>query len=99
VPTNAARQHLRAILEFDLASVPVPSWDALEALAPPISARDSLMLVQMGGTRGDRQPRVPLTLHLDANGQVKGDTTLLLGTRRLRVQLERIDTLSATPLF
>ncbi len=100
-PANDARRTLSTILEFKLSSAPEQSWDALEPLIPPTSARDSAALARMRSmfSRADRQPRVPLTLHLDAHGPVQGDTTLNLGTHSLRVKLERMDTLSVTRPF
>jgi hypothetical protein len=45
-------------------------------------------------SRGEKQPEIPLTIRLDERGEVRGDTTLVVGSTTLRVSLQRIDTLS-----
>ena len=93
-PGNAARGTLAGMLEFQLGAAPETLWDELEALAPPWSAVDSAMRARFNIPRSRSQPRVPLTIRLDASGGVRADTTLDAGGRRVRVRLERVDTLS-----
>lgn len=45
------------------------------------------------------EPPIPLTVRLDGRGEVRADTTLLAGGRRVRVRLERVDTLAVTNPF
>jgi hypothetical protein len=94
LPGNDARRALAGELEFALAAAPEELWPALDALVPPTSATDSAFLARVGraAPRGERQPRVPITVRLDAAGGVRADTTVLAAGRPLRVLLERVDT-------
>jgi hypothetical protein len=93
-PGNDARGELQGILEFQLAATPERLWNDLELLVPPRSARDSAMAARMNFQlpRNQQQPRIPLTVRLDARGGVRADTSLMKGDRLFRVVLERIDT-------
>jgi hypothetical protein len=96
LPGNDARRALAGVLEFTLAAAPKALWPALEAVVPPTTARDSAFYARLGRTspRGERQPRLPITVRLDARGAARADTTLAAGGRTLRVRLERTDTLA-----
>jgi hypothetical protein len=96
LPGNAARQSLAGMLEFTLAAAPEVLWPALEPLVPPTSAADSALRARLRYVpeRGQRQPRVPVTVRLKASGEVRADTTVLAGGRPVRLILERTDTLS-----
>jgi hypothetical protein len=100
-PGNDGRRELRGALEFRLASAPRSLWDQLEPFVPAMSPTDSALLARMGHAfpRGERQPRLPLTLRLDPGGGVRADTSLTSGGRTLRVSLERVDTVSVTERF
>lgn len=93
---NESRPVLSAVLEFVLAAAPEKLWTDLEAFVPPMSAIDSALLARLNRPlqRSQKQPRIPLALRLDARGGIRGDTTLSLGARALRVVVERVDTLS-----
>jgi hypothetical protein len=99
-PGNDARWAFAGTLEFVLRAAPEQLWDDLEAFVPPPTAEDSFLLMMsirigMAPTvRGDRQPRLPLTLRIDEKGMVRADTNLTKDGRRLRVSLERVDTVS-----
>ena len=66
-----------------------------------ISTPDSAMLASMGRilARRDKQPRLALTLRIDARGDIRADTTFVRDGHRLRVQLVRIDTTTSRRLF
>lgn len=96
-PGNDARRELSTILEFTLAAAPDKLWNDLEPFVPRQSASDSALFARVTGRpmlRGQKQPQIPLTVRLDARGGIRADTTLVVGTRALRVVLERVDTLS-----
>ena len=101
LPGNAARHVLPGMLEFPLAAAPETLWPALESLVPPTSAADSAFFAGVRFTleRSQRQPRVPLTVHVEAGGAVRADTTMRAGGRLVRVRLERLDTLSVRRPF
>lgn len=69
---------------------------ALGPTVPPPTAFEREMLARAGyvARRADRQPQLPLTLRLDAQGGVHADTTLAAGGQSVRVRLERVDTLA-----
>ncbi len=69
---------------------------ALDYFVEPLRAIDSTMLARMNvvPTRGEQEPRLPLTLHVGATWIVRGDTTYFVGRQQLRVLLECVDTLS-----
>lgn len=97
LPGNDGRHALDGVLEFNLGAAPGSLWSALEAFVPPMSARDSVFFARAGRVppRAERQPRLPITLRLDARGGVRVDTSFAFtGGRVLRVQLERLDTRS-----
>jgi hypothetical protein len=98
---NDARRDLATVLEFNLAAAPERVWNDLEAFVPPMSALDSAFFARLNRPlpRGQRQPRLPLTLHLDASGRIAGDTLLLQGPRAIRVIVTRLDTLSVKRPF
>ncbi len=103
-PTTAGNDTVRVLrgqLEFILGAAPEGAWPALEPFAPALSAPDSVMLARMGRTlaRRDKQPRLALTLQLDASGAVRADTTFVREGHRLRVRLVRIDTIASRRLF
>jgi hypothetical protein len=93
---NDTRRVLSAVLEFTLAATPERLWNDLEAFIPPSSAIDSAFAARLNRPipRAQKQPRIPLTIRLDARRGIRGDTTLLVGARALRVAIERVDTLS-----
>lgn len=93
---NDTQRVLSAILEFTLAATPGWLWNDLEAFVPPSSAIDSAFAMRLNRPipRAQKQPRIPLMLRLDARGGIRGDTTLQVGARALRVVVERVDTLS-----
>lgn len=94
-PENDERRTLAGVLEFRLANATEKLWDVLEMFVPRMSALDSTMLARMNRQRprGDKQPQLPIRLHLDGK-DVRADTILNASGRRLRVRLERIDTLA-----
>lgn len=96
VAGNDARRELSAVLEFTLAAAPESLWNDLETFVRPLSAIDSAFAARLNRPilRAQKQPRIPLTIRLDARGGIRGDTTLLVGARALRVIIERLDTLS-----
>ncbi len=104
-PGNDVRRHITSVLEFVLAGSPREIWDAVEPFAPGLTPRDSLAMERMGRARerGDKQPRLPMTLVLDDAGAVHGDTSFTVtvnGARRqLRVSLLRMDTLTTPRRF
>ena len=93
---NDMRHVLSAVLEFTLAGAPERLWNDLEAFVPPSSAIDSAFAARLNRPiqRAQKQPRIPLVIRIDARGGIRGDTTLLVGARALRVAIERVDTLS-----
>jgi hypothetical protein len=95
-PGNDARRALPTVFEFNLGAVPENLWNDVELLAPRMSATDSATWVRLGISvpRGQKQPRIPLTLRVNSAGGISADTTLIVGGRTLRVLLERVDTLS-----
>jgi hypothetical protein len=101
VAGNETRRVLSAILEFTLAGAPERLWADLEAFVPRSSAIDSALAARMNRplSRAQKQPRIPITIHIDVRGGVRGDTTLLPGTRALRVNIKRVDTLSIKRAF
>jgi hypothetical protein len=100
-PGNEARRAFTGMLEFMQGATAEAAWDALAPFTPPLSVMDSTMLARMGRTlpRSDRQPRLPLTLHLGADYSVRADSTFDRLGRRLRVVLTRVDTITAARLF
>jgi hypothetical protein len=98
---NDARRVLSAMFEFTLSAVPEKLWNDLEAFVPPLSAIDSSFIARLNRPmpREQKQPRVPLTVRLDMRGGIRADTTLVVGTRALRVVIERVDTLSISRPF
>jgi hypothetical protein len=93
---NDTRHTLSAVLEFNLGAASEKLWTDLETFARRLSATDSALLARMNRPmlRSQKQPRIPLTIRLDARGGIRGDTTLIVGGRSLRVVIERVDTLS-----
>ncbi len=98
-PGNEARRALPGELEFLLTAAPERLWDDLEALVPPPSAADSLLLARSNRpiVRERKQPRIPITVRLDASGGIRADTSLVVNGRTLRVILERVDAVSISP--
>lgn len=96
VAGNDARRALSAVLEFTLGAAPERLWKDLEAFIPPSSAIDSAFAARLNRPipRAQKQPRIPLMIRLDASGGIRGDTTLRVSARALRVVIERVDTLS-----
>ena len=90
------RDVLDGMLEFTLSATPESWWDLLEPLVPRPSYIDSLMMARMRFTtpRRQQQPRIPLAIHIETNGRVRADTTLVTNGRSLRILLERVDTLA-----
>ena len=101
VANNDARRLLSAVLEFTLAAAPETLWNDLEAFAPRLSAMDSAFAARLNRPipRSEKQPRIPLTVRLDASGGIRGDTTFRIGARAIRVVIERVDTLSVRRPF
>lgn len=101
VAGNDPRQVLRGQLEFRMAVAPGQLWDVLDTFVPPLSARDSLILTRMPEiyARENRQPRLPITIHLERAGSVRADTTLTRNGRTLRMSLVRLDTISVDSRF
>ena len=95
-PDNDARRALAAILEFTLNATPEKFWNDLESFVLPLSVLDSTIMARMNRPRprGEKQARIPITVSLDARGGIRADTTLRVGTRALRLIVERVDTLS-----
>ncbi len=102
-PTTAGNDTVRVLhgqLEFILGGTPEGAWSALEPFATPLSVPDSMMLARLGRIgRGDKQPKLSLTLRLDARGDIRADTTFVRDGHRLRVQLVRVDTTTSRRLF
>jgi len=96
VAGNDAQRVLRAVLEFTLAAAPEKLWNDLETFAPPPSAMELDFAARLNRPllRAQKQPRIPLTIRLDASGGIRGDTTIRVGARAVRVVVERMDTLS-----
>ena len=96
VAGNDAQRVLRAVLEFTLAAAPEKLWNDLEPFAPPPSAMELDFAARLNRPllRAQKQPRIPLTIRLDASGGIRGDTTIRVGARAVRVVVERMDTLS-----
>lgn len=100
-PGNDARNVLPSVLEFRLAAAPEHSWDAFESFVPRISVLDSIFFARtrLPRPRADRQPRLPLTLRVERNGDIRGDTTYRVGGRAVRLTLVRLDTVSLSRPF
>ncbi|MBL0937711.1 MAG: hypothetical protein IBJ03_02390 [Gemmatimonadaceae bacterium] len=98
---NAARRAITGMLEFQLSATPMATWTALERFVPPLSRSDSLMMTRMNiaRPRRDLQPRLPITLHMDARGNVRADSTFERDGYRVRVAVMRVDTTSARRRF
>jgi hypothetical protein len=96
VPGNEQRAVLPGMLMFTLATAPEVLWDDLDAFVPAMNPVDSMMMSRINRTiaRSQRQPRLPLTLKLNDEGEVRADTVLQMGARRLRVSVLRVDTIS-----
>lgn len=95
-PGNAARTAMSAELQFTLNAASESVWSALDAFVPPRTAMERDMLIRLNGlpTRGEEQARIPLTVQIAGNGAIRADTTLVRGSQRLRITMERIDTIS-----
>lgn len=95
-PGNAARTAMPAELQFTLNAASEPVWSALDAFVPARSAMERDMLIRLNGlpARSEEQARIPLTVHIAQNGAIRADTTLVRGSQRLRITMERLDTLS-----
>lgn len=100
-PGNGRRRALSGILEFTMAATPKSLWDDLEPFVPRESARDSAIRARLNRpiARGEKQPQLPLSIQFDDRDGVRADTTLTVAGRRLRVVLQRIDTLSTRRPF
>lgn len=100
-PANDSRVVLPGELMFHMDAAPEPLWDAREALVRPPSRGDSLLMAQVNRPieRDRLQPRIPITVRLDANGGVRADTALAMRGGTLRVLLERVDTLAVVRPF
>lgn len=98
---NDARRVLSAVFEFTLDAAPERLWNDLDPLVPQSTAIDSAFMGRLNRPlpRGQKQPRIPITVRLDARGGIRADTTLVVGTRALRVVIERVDTLSIRRSF
>jgi hypothetical protein len=98
MPGNDRVRTIPASLVFALKGAPESIWLALEPFIPALSASDSAMFARskLIVPRDQRQPSLPITLRVSANGAVSGDTTLVRDGRRLRVTLVRVDS-SAVP--
>jgi len=89
---------LEAILMFTRSSAPTSIWRALDPFVPvpdslTVALRDRMQeLTGRRYTEGDDQPALPLTLRLQPDGGVRGDTTLSRGGRAVRLTVERVDT-------
>ena len=97
---NDASSLLSGFLEFQLAALPETLWNDLEAFVPPTSGKDSAMMAQLNRSiaRGDKQARLPLTLMLNGPA-LRADTMHMAKGRRIRIVLERIDTVSVRRPF
>lgn len=95
-PGNDARRTLSGVLEFTLAGAPEALWATLDPFVPPLSSADSAFRAQTGRPqpRDQRQPELPITVHLDGRGGARADTTLSARGHRIRVTLVRLDTVS-----
>ncbi|AMW03771.1 hypothetical protein [Gemmatimonas phototrophica] len=100
-PGNEARREFTGVLEFMQSATAEAAWDALAPFTPPLSVADSTMLARMGRPlpRGNRQPRLPITVQLGANESVRADSTWVTAGRRLRVVLTRVDTTTTRRTF
>jgi len=101
VPGNEKRSSLTGILEFNLGAASETVWNDLETFVPRMSAMDSTFIARLNRPipLSQRQPRIPVTLRLDNRGGIRGDTALLVGGHKLRVVVERLDTLSTRRPF
>jgi len=101
VPGNEKRSSLTGILEFNLGAASETVWNDLETFIPRMSAMDSTFIARLNRPipLSQRQPRIPVTLRLDNRGGIRGDTALLVGGHKLRVVVERLDTLSTRRPF
>jgi hypothetical protein len=100
-PENDSLLELDGELMFHMGAAPEWLWNALQDLVPPPSARVSALMAQVNRPtkRARLQPQIPLTLHLDALGGVRADTSLSTRGGTLRVMLERVDTLALARPF
>jgi hypothetical protein len=100
-PGNEARREFTGMLEFMQSATAEAAWDALAPFTPPLSVADSTILARMGRPlpRGNRQPRLPITVRLGASESVRADSTWVNAGRRLRVVLTRMDTTTTRRTF
>lgn len=98
-PGNDARHVLPGQLDLQLGAAPRSIWRALEPFVRPMGARESEAAARLygAGAAAMRHARIPITLRIDSRGTgVQGDTTLAAGTQRLRVRVERVDTVTVS---
>jgi hypothetical protein len=95
---NEMRSVLRGQLEFRRVATSEGLWPPLDAFVAPMSAalRDYLTRTNTLPTRAQEMLRFPVTLRIEANGVVRGETTYVDNGQRLRLQLQRVDTTSVT---
>jgi hypothetical protein len=93
-PDNDARRRLSGVLEFQLAAAPEPLWNVLEELVPRERRADSAELARLNLPRDRQQAQIPLPIQREERDRIRSDTSLIVGSRALRVVLERVDTVS-----
>ena len=95
-PGNDARRELKGTFEFVLAAAPESLWDIVEPLVPPMRPADSAFYARLGRPRERerQQAMIPVTVRIDKNGGVRADTTVSVGTHRIRIMLQRLDTVA-----
>ncbi len=99
-PGNTSARVLRGELQFRRRAAPPTVWDALDGWVPPLGPMERLQLSRFPPIpRENEQPALLITLHIDSDGAVRADTTLVRGGVELRVQVRQLDTVSVKRPF
>jgi hypothetical protein len=101
MPGNGNQALIRAELEFRLPTTPQWLWPTLDAYLRRVSAVDSVLMARsrFAIPRDQAQAQLSMQLHVDANGNGHVDTTLISNGRRLRIRLQRHDTIGVRNPF
>lgn len=95
-PVTAGTREFQADLMFTRFAAPPQIWDALDAYVdvPSASTRQAIVRIAAMNRRAPRaeeQPHIPMTLRMQNDGRLRGDTTIVRNGRTLRVTLDRVD--------
>jgi hypothetical protein len=83
-------------VEFTKLAAPRSLWRALTPFVPEMDAlsRDFFARTNTQRTEAQDQPKLPVTLRIGSDGQVRGDTTLVRDGVTLRLTIVRTDTIA-----